>query len=194
MSEDNSNLEFRKVPSLSYLYEINSSGTIFRNVKSKRHIQIRLDMHHSQGGYYVSFVCLGGKVRRCMIHRLVAECWLGQCPEGMQVDHIDRNSRNNDFRNLRYATHSMQMKNRTLSPETIERVIFNCQQHNARISKPVILSNGTEEVRQPSYFAAARWLAQATGRKVEHCRNKLKKRRKFILGWAVTYLNAETVR
>lgn len=32
---NNSNLEFRKIPSLDFLYEINENGTIFRNVKSK---------------------------------------------------------------------------------------------------------------------------------------------------------------
>ena len=28
----NSNLEFRKIKSLNFLYEVNSNGTIFRNV------------------------------------------------------------------------------------------------------------------------------------------------------------------
>ena len=48
----NSNLEFRKIKSLKYLYEINSNGTILRNVKSKKQLKIKLDMHHSDKGYY----------------------------------------------------------------------------------------------------------------------------------------------
>ena len=32
---NNSNLEFRKIKSLQFLYEINENGTIIRNVKSK---------------------------------------------------------------------------------------------------------------------------------------------------------------
>ena len=31
----NSNLEFRKIKSLNFLYEVNENGTILRNVKSK---------------------------------------------------------------------------------------------------------------------------------------------------------------
>lgn len=74
-------------------------------------------MHHSKKGYYATFIHIGGKqegnyCKRIMIHRIVAECWLGTCPEGMEVDHIDRNSLNNDYHNLRYVTKSEQMKNR----------------------------------------------------------------------------------
>ena len=46
----NSNLEFRKIKSTGYLYEINENGTIFRNVKSKKQNKIKLDMHHSKKG------------------------------------------------------------------------------------------------------------------------------------------------
>ena len=41
--QSNANLEFRKIPSLKYLYEVNENGAVFRNVKSKKQCQIRLD-------------------------------------------------------------------------------------------------------------------------------------------------------
>jgi len=44
----NSNLEFRKIKSLDYKYEVNSNGTIFRNSKSKKQNKISL----SQQGFY----------------------------------------------------------------------------------------------------------------------------------------------
>ena len=95
---------------------MNENGTIFRNVKSKKQLKIKLDFHHSENGYYVTFVHFGGRknpqIKRVMIHRVVAECWLGDCPEGMEVDHKNRNPHNNDYRNLRYVTKSDQMKNR----------------------------------------------------------------------------------
>ena len=113
---NNSNLEFRKIKSLKFLYEINENGTILRNIKSKKQLKIKLDFHHSEKGYYVSMIhnhSIGeGKTKRVMIHRIVAECWLGDCPCGYEVDHIDRNSHNNNFRNLRYVSKSEQMKNR----------------------------------------------------------------------------------
>lgn len=33
-------MEFRKIPSSNFLYEINEDGTIIRNVKSKKHRKI----------------------------------------------------------------------------------------------------------------------------------------------------------
>lgn len=174
-----SNLEFRKIPSLKYLYEISEDGRIMRNVKSKKQIAIRLDTHHSQPGYYVAWTCctLNGvrKVRRHMIHKLVAECWLGPCPAGMEVDHIDRNPHNNHYSNLRYVNRSQQMKNRTLSAATISRCIANCQAYVARISIGVALSRDGETISASSLCAASRLLAERLGGKAEQYRARLKK-------------------
>lgn len=193
-----SNLEFRKIPSLKYLYEIREDGRVMRNVKSKKQIAIRLDTHHSHPGYYAAwtYALLDGerKVRRHMIHRLVAECWLGPCPEGMEVDHIDRDSYNNHFSNLRYVNHSQQMKNRTLSAATISRCVANCQAWNARISVGVTLTKNGETMSASSLCAASRLLAARLGGKAEQYRARLKKRRAYIRGWAVSYRNAETER
>ena len=116
-NKNNSELEFRKIKSLDYKYEINENGTIFRNVKTGKESKIVLDMHHSKTGYYKTSVHLNGrtpesKTKRVMIHSVVAECFLGEKPDGYEIDHIDRNSKNNDYRNLRYVTKSEQMKNR----------------------------------------------------------------------------------
>ncbi|CAL6086945.1 Conserved_hypothetical protein [Hexamita inflata] len=47
------------------------------------------------------------------IHRLVAEAFLGECPEDCEVDHIDRCRVNNQVSNLRYITHSHNCMNRS---------------------------------------------------------------------------------
>lgn len=189
---NNSNLEFRKVPSLKFLYEINENGTILRNVKSKKQLKIKLDMHHSNTGYYISMIhsnsINNGKVKRVKIHRLVAECWLGPCPENMEVDHIDRNSRNNDYRNLRYVDKSTQMKNRDYS--NINKIgSKNLEKARKLRMKPVLLNDEYFE----SYATAARFLEEKTNLSFEAARNRLKAKRKRILEYDVTYLNAETI-
>lgn len=193
---NNSNLEFRKIKSLNYLYEINENGTIFRNVKSKKNLKIKLDYHHSKVGYYVTFAHLGGrnpnaKIIRCMIHKIVAECWLGECPKNMEIDHIDRNTHNNDWHNLRYVTKSEQMKNRNHS--NISRTGTQ-NLENARIlrAKPVRIIYNNKSIDFLSKADCARYLSDFYNIDVEKIRWKLKDERKHIYQHDLIYLNAET--
>lgn len=43
------------------------------------------------------------------IHQLVASIFIGNCPEGYEVNHIDNNKSNNRLDNLEYLTHSENM-------------------------------------------------------------------------------------
>lgn len=193
MNKTNSNLEFRKIPSLNFLYEVNENGTIFRNVKSKKQNKIKLDMHHSEKGYYVTFCRFKGKPKRVMIHRIVAECWLGKCPDGMEVDHIDRNSHNNDYRNLRYVTKSEQMKNRDHS--NISRTgNKNLDVARRARMKPVRITNGNDSYNFESYAECSRFLGNYYNDDPEKFRYRLKRKSKKIQGFDIIYLrNAETI-
>lgn len=184
----NSNLEFRKIKSLDYLYEINENGTILRNVKSKKQIKIKLDTHHSEQGYYAAFVRHKGKPKRVMIHRAVAECWLGDVPENYEVDHIDRNSHNNNYSNLRYVTRSEQMKNRDHT-RIAERGSQNLQEAREIRANPVTLideRNG-QSYEFDSYAETARFLESQYDTTFERMRSKLKDNRKHIYDYDVFY-------
>lgn len=188
----NSNLEFRKIKSLHFLYEVNENGTIFRNSKSKRQLKIKLDFHHSEKGYYATFVNIKGKCTRVMLHKVVAECWLGDKPDGFEIDHIDRNPHNNHYSNLRYVNHSDQMKNRVLSDRVIEQAKKNCSEWVKYLSKPVKVVLGDEVEYFPSISEASRYLASYYNKSFDHIRSKMKKRRSHIYDHDIFYLNAET--
>ena len=171
------NLEFRKIPSLKFLYEVNCDGTKIRNARSKRCLKCRKQSHHDSGDYWTTLVKIAGKVHRAFIHRVVAECWLGQKPEGYEVDHIDRNSLNNHWTNLRYVTHSEQMLNRNYS-----------------WAIPVCLKRDSETLCFETSTQAAKYLAQIyPHKKVQSFKSKFYHRRKRIFDFDVIYLrNAET--
>lgn len=192
--QSTANLEFRKIPSLDFLYEISEDGRLIRNVKSKRYLTIKLDMHHSRSGYYTVWFCRNKRVFRRSVHSMVAECWLGACPEGMEIDHIDRDTHNNHYSNLRYVTHSGQMLNRKLGAHVIAQVVENCRKWNESISVGVILTKDGITHELPSMCAAARFIAGQCHVKPECARGLLKKRRSHVLGFDALYRNAETVR
>lgn len=183
---NNSNLEFRKIKSLDCKYEVNSNGTIFRNSVSKKQSKIILDTHHSDKGYYTTFVNMNKKVKRVTIHRVVAECFIGPCPEGYQVDHRDRDSRNNDYRNLRYVTISEQMKNRDHSNISAKGSL-NFEIANHERMKPVYLSGNNEIKKFESYAETARFLSDKYNTKFDCERSKLKKNRSHIHDYDVYY-------
>ena len=184
----NANLEFRKIPSLDFLYEVNSNGTIFRNVKSKKQLKIKLDYHYSKDGYYATFVNIKGKPKRVMIARVVAECWRGIRPGGWEVDHIDRNSHNNDYRNLRWASRSMQMKNRDHT-NISRQGKKNLDSHRKKISVHVTIYGRNEIKNFDSIMDAARYLSYKYDVDLEHIRGKLKHRRSHIYDYEVEYLD-----
>lgn len=185
--EVNNKTEFRKIPSLKFLYEVSEDGRVFRNVKSKKQNKIIVDYHHAEKGYCFTFICRDGVVQRIPIARVVAECWLGAKPEGMEIDHADRNSLNNHYKNLRYVTKSEQMKNRDHSG-IIETGKKNLEAYRRKIMKPVALIKKGERVNFESYSAAARYMAEQTGKTVGQCQYKLSIRRAHIYDYDVEYL------
>ena len=60
-----------------------------------------------KNGYLQVCLCKDGKRKTHLIHRLVAQAFLGECPYGYHVDHLDFNKENNSVDNLRYLQASV---------------------------------------------------------------------------------------
>lgn len=185
-------LLFKPLPSFDNKYEINENGTIIRNAQTKRPLKIFLDKHHSKIGYYATFICYNNIVRRVMIHIAVAEAWIGERPEGFEVDHIDRNPHNNHYTNLRYVTHSEQMKNRILSPRIIEQAKRNCKKYVIEcVMKPVKVIDPNGNVYEfPSYTECAKFLSQVLNMNIDHIRKRVLARGLVeYYGYKIIYIN-----
>ena len=82
-----------------------------------REIKTRKD----KDGYLRFNTMIGGKHATLLVHRLVASTFLGPAPEGLVVDHIDRDKTNNSIENLRYASHAINVRNANRHKMTDEK-------------------------------------------------------------------------
>lgn len=68
-------------------------------------------------GYAINHTRRGGKTKNTMLHRLI----LGEIPDGLVVDHINRNKLDNRRSNLRLVTHTENCLNQSKRRESASR-------------------------------------------------------------------------
>ena len=103
-------------------YEISDKGNV-RNIKTQRVLKQRL--HHITTYPMINLRLKKGVQRTELVHRLVAEAHYGEIPDGMVVDHIDRNRENANLSNLRIVTPKENLNNRILIGEKIPHIVYN---------------------------------------------------------------------
>lgn len=106
-------------------YEVSNLGRV-RNKKTKKILKLQ----KSKRGYMSIKLCKNGKITRYYVHRLVYEAFIGEIPNGMQVNHKDENPQNNVLpnidtlmtpkENLNYGTHNERMA-KTQSKSVIQK-------------------------------------------------------------------------
>lgn len=92
-----------------YIYDENAEFSL-RHTKDRRNVVAGSPVKASKGSNGYRLLKLLGKTYR--LHRVVWMLHNGPIPDGMEVDHIDRNVENNRIENLRLATKSQNAFNR----------------------------------------------------------------------------------
>lgn len=93
-------MEWKPIHSLNDKYEASSDGDV-RNVKTRK----VLHQYINQFGYKVLTVrAVPNETKNIQVHRVVAEAFIGKCPNGKVVNHKDGNKLNNKPENLEYVT------------------------------------------------------------------------------------------
>ena len=90
-------------------YEISNVGNVRRLLTDGSYKSLRCSIMNK--GYKYFQQTRQGKRLNHLVHQLVAELFIGPRPEGLVIDHIDRNKLNNNVENLRYLTQAENMRN-----------------------------------------------------------------------------------
>ena len=94
-------------------YTINEDGKVI-NTNNGREKKPSIN----NNGYYRVYLSKNGKQKLFTLHRLIAQAFIPNPDNKPCVDHINRNKQDNRIENLRWATESENMKNRSCFSNT----------------------------------------------------------------------------
>ncbi len=118
-------MEFEFIKGYENLYKINTNGEIY-----SCHYKKNLIPQEGNDGYLcIKLSNEKGHVKK-RIHRLIASQYILNNDNLPEVDHIDRNKKNNSIENLRWVS---RVENRRNRPDIIEKL--NIEQKEERLNK-----------------------------------------------------------
>lgn len=100
------NVQWRPIGGFEGYYEVSSDGQVRSAMRRKGSKGGVLKAGTTKAGYKLVSLWRDGRGLSCNVHRLVAAAFLGPCPPGMEVRHMDGDPANNVATNLRYGTSS----------------------------------------------------------------------------------------
>jgi len=103
--------EWRDVVGYEGWYDVSNFGRVRRMKACKGTYAGRIMAPCQREGYVLSSLHKNGKHSTPSIHRLVAAAFLGPCPAGKEINHIDGVKTHNHVENLEYVTASENQRN-----------------------------------------------------------------------------------
>ena len=92
-------LQYRPVKGFEDLYLVSEEGDIW-SIRAKKHISL----DNNGCGYYLFIACRKGQRTVRLVHRVVAQAFIGPIGEDQQVNH-KKDKQNNAYWNLQILTH-----------------------------------------------------------------------------------------
>jgi hypothetical protein len=98
------NETWKSVRDFEGYYEVSDLGRVKRIAPYKTTYAGKILKASLKAGYPSVGLSRNNEIKQCHVHRLVAEAFIGDRPEGLMINHIDANKQNNRPSNLEYVT------------------------------------------------------------------------------------------
>lgn len=129
-------------------YEVSSTGLVRSLPRTYTKGRVLRPASLKYGHLHVD-LWANGVGKTMFVHSMVAEAFLGPCPPGLQVRHLDGNARNNAVTNLAYGTASENAYDRTRHGTNHNAVKTHCDHGHAFDSaNTIIRGNGFRQCRE----------------------------------------------
>lgn len=92
-------VEWRDVVGYEGIYQVSNYGEVY----SFRTNKILLQQLNNKGYYTISLYDKNGHIKKCFVHRLVAEAFIPHSEKYDTVNHLDFNPKNNNVENLEWT-------------------------------------------------------------------------------------------
>ena len=100
--------QWRDVGGYEGLYQVSDRGQV-RSLHPQNPLRI-LRLDKNPFGYLRARLCRNGTAWHIVAHRLVAEAFLGPCPDGYEANHKNGDPSDNRVGNLEWTSHSENVK------------------------------------------------------------------------------------
>ena len=96
--------EWRDIKGYEGKYQVSNLGNV-KSLNYNRTGQEKiLKSAKDKDGYLIIILCKNGENKNCRVHRLVAQAFLDDYSDDLEVDHISTDRKNNNVKNLRMVT------------------------------------------------------------------------------------------
>lgn len=134
---------FKDIPGYAGRYSISDAGRVYSYLSNK-FLSLQ---RHRDGHLHVALYGLG-QVKQFWVHRLVLASFVGPCPEGQEVRHLNGHASDNRLENLEYGTR-MQNIHDAISHGTHNGAARHCKKGHPYDNKNTyIRKSGKRQCRQ----------------------------------------------
>lgn len=134
-------MDWRAIPGYEGMYEVSDTGRVRSLPRPYRKKTLEIFGAENTAGHEWVWLTKEGVKRKMYKHRAVALAFIGPCPEGMEVRHLDGNPHNNRVENLAYGTRSDNMWDRVAHGNHPNKAKTHCKSGHEFNAENTIIRN-----------------------------------------------------